>query len=493
MASESEQAKQKVRAGIAAFKAGNRSAARSNLQLALSVDAQNTTALLWLAYLSDSFDERTSLFNKILAIDPENDRAQKGLTWAETQRVGDAPSFFSDETSPVTPVPQKKRNLWPIVIVLALVVALLLTAIVMARGGRNPVQSSTAQKSNTIVMVVETFTPTSAPIATDTEIAIEATQPLPSSTATDKPDPTATGTASALPTATETSIPPTEAAAKVSLPASTATATSVQPTATKTAVPPTVTATSIPPTLTATHTQMPPTATSILPTATSIPPSATSIPPTETPIPSTATSIPSTATPTETTPLPSNTATATPILPTEVTTQTPAPTATATLVAPTETATLVVPSPTPVPTALPSPTPIHATQKWIEVDLSDQTVVAWEGNVPVMNFIVSTGLPGTPTVVGSFHIYQKLVSTRMVGPGYDLPNVPHTMYFYLGYALHGAYWHNNFGHPTSHGCVNLALPDAERLFNWADPVVPAGAWSVYATADNPGSLVVVHY
>jgi lipoprotein-anchoring transpeptidase ErfK/SrfK len=155
---------------------------------------------------------------------------------------------------------------------------------------------------------------------------------------------------------------------------------------------------------------------------------------------------------------------------------------------------MVVPSPTPVPpTPVPSPTPIYATQKWIEVDLSDQSLVAWEGNVPVMWMTVSTGLPGTPTVVGSFHIYQKLVSTRMVGPGYDLPNVPHTMYFYLGYALHGAYWHNNFGHPMSHGCVNLSLPDAERLFNWATPVLPAGAWSVYATASNPGSLVVVHY
>lgn len=110
-----------------------------------------------------------------------------------------------------------------------------------------------------------------------------------------------------------------------------------------------------------------------------------------------------------------------------------------------------------------------------------------------MHFIVSTGLPGTPTVVGKFHIYQKLVSTRMVGPGYDLPNVPHTMYFYGGYALHGAYWHNNFGHPMSHGCVNLALPDAEQLFNWATPVLPDGAWYVNATADNPGTLVVVHY
>jgi lipoprotein-anchoring transpeptidase ErfK/SrfK len=55
----------------------------------------------------------------------------------------------------------------------------------------------------------------------------------------------------------------------------------------------------------------------------------------------------------------------------------------------------------------------------------------------------------------------------MSGPGYNLPNVPYTMYFYRGYAIHGTYWHNNFGSPMSHGCVNLATPDAQWLYNWA--------------------------
>ena len=483
MAIENGPAKQKIKAGIAAFKAGNRSSARSNLQSALQIDPQNITALLWLAYLSENFDERTAFLEKVLAIDPKNERAQKGLVWAKSQRKGDAPSFFSDKTSPVAPIPKKRRKLLPLIIILLVLAALLLTTLVIARVGmgKNSSQSSDAPKSNLIVMVVRTFTPV-PPIATAVEIAIDTATPLPLSAAMDTASPTATEVPSKTPsstptnTATASPVPPTAIPSKTPLPLPPATATPlpVQSTIAPTQTPlPTSTATSIPTPVppTATQTQSPPTATNIA-TATSVSPTET---PTQEPL----------STPTDTV---SVTPTSTPILPIEVSTQTPVPTDTATPGVPTDTPT-VAPSPTP----LPSPTPIYATQKWIEVDLSDQTLVAWEGNVPVMHFIVSTGLPGTPTVVGSFHIYQKLVSTRMVGPGYDLPNVPHTMYFYLGYALHGAYWHNNFGHPMSHGCVNLSLPDAERLFNWATPVLPAGAWSVYATANNPGSLVVVHY
>jgi lipoprotein-anchoring transpeptidase ErfK/SrfK len=80
-------------------------------------------------------------------------------------------------------------------------------------------------------------------------------------------------------------------------------------------------------------------------------------------------------------------------------------------------------------------------------------------------------------VVGRFRIQTKLRSTRMSGPGYNLPNVPYTMYFYRGYAIHGTYWHNNFGHPMSHGCVNMRTGDAAWVYNWA-PV---------------GTTVVTHY
>lgn len=131
-------------------------------------------------------------------------------------------------------------------------------------------------------------------------------------------------------------------------------------------------------------------------------------------------------------------------------------------------------------------------EKWIEVDVTRQIVVAWEGDTPVMAFLSSTGLPGTPTVLGQYHIYWKLESALMTGPGYYLPEVPYTMYFYNGYGLHGAYWHDSFGQPMSHGCVNLRNDNAKKLFEWADPVVPEGQTEVTSSADNPGTLVVVH-
>ena len=105
--------------------------------------------------------------------------------------------------------------------------------------------------------------------------------------------------------------------------------------------------------------------------------------------------------------------------------------------------------------------------RWIDIDLSQQRLTAFEGDTAVYSMLMSAGLPNTPTVTGQFRIQTKLVSTRMRGPGYDLPNVPYTMYFYRGYAIHGTYWHNNFGHPMSHGCVNLRTADAAWLFDWA--------------------------
>ncbi|MEW5957882.1 MAG: L,D-transpeptidase [Chloroflexota bacterium] len=137
--------------------------------------------------------------------------------------------------------------------------------------------------------------------------------------------------------------------------------------------------------------------------------------------------------------------------------------------------------------------PAYPGEKWIEVNLTAQQVIAWEGDQPVFSFMASTGLPNTPTVVGEFHIYWKLASTLMAGPGYYLPEVPYTMYFYGSYALHGTYWHNNFGQPMSHGCVNLATGNAQKLFDWADPVIPVDQTQVVAGADNAGTLVVVHY
>jgi lipoprotein-anchoring transpeptidase ErfK/SrfK len=105
--------------------------------------------------------------------------------------------------------------------------------------------------------------------------------------------------------------------------------------------------------------------------------------------------------------------------------------------------------------------------KWIEVDLSSQRVYARQGNSVVRKMVVSTGTSRYPTPVGRFRIYAKYRSVTMSGPGYHLPGVPHTMFFYRGYALHGTYWHNNFGRRMSHGCINLKRGDAKWLYNWA--------------------------
>jgi lipoprotein-anchoring transpeptidase ErfK/SrfK len=136
--------------------------------------------------------------------------------------------------------------------------------------------------------------------------------------------------------------------------------------------------------------------------------------------------------------------------------------------------------------------PAYPGEKWIEVNVTTQRVIAWEGDKPVMSFVASTGLPNTPTVLGTFNIYWKLKSTLMVGPNYYLPEVPYTMYFYGGYSLHGTYWHDNFGQPMSHGCVNLKTEEAKQLFEWAGPLVPPSQTEITSTANNPGTLVVVH-
>jgi hypothetical protein len=143
--------------------------------------------------------------------------------------------------------------------------------------------------------------------------------------------------------------------------------------------------------------------------------------------------------------------------------------------------------------------------KRIEVDLTQQKVYAYEGNIKVMEFIVSTG-KWWPTPTGEFTIWTKVRSQRMEGGNpawgtyYNLPNVPFVMFFYnsevnkmRGFSFHGAYWHNNFGHPMSHGCVNMKIPDAQALYDWATPVVTnPKAWSTLASAENQGTRVLIY-
>jgi len=113
-----------------------------------------------------------------------------------------------------------------------------------------------------------------------------------------------------------------------------------------------------------------------------------------------------------------------------------------------------------------------ARRKGIVVRLGAQEVDAFEDGRLLRTLVASTGLPQTPTVQGEFKIYHKLAAQTMAGPDYYLPNVPWVMYFYQGYGLHGTYWHNNFGQPMSHGCVNLRTPDARWLYEWAEIGTP---------------------
>lgn len=116
--------------------------------------------------------------------------------------------------------------------------------------------------------------------------------------------------------------------------------------------------------------------------------------------------------------------------------------------------------------------PTVTTGKQIVVDLSDQKTYAYENGNLLRSVTVSTGLANTPTVQGDYKIYLKYDAQLMSGPGYYLPGVPWVMYFYKGYSLHGTYWHNNFGQPMSHGCVNMPTPEAAWFYQWAEMGTP---------------------
>ena len=103
----------------------------------------------------------------------------------------------------------------------------------------------------------------------------------------------------------------------------------------------------------------------------------------------------------------------------------------------------------------------------IVVDVSDSTIYAYEDGELVHSVLASLGTAATPTVQGSFNVYTKYDAQTMSGPGYYLPDVPWVMYFYGGYAIHGTYWHENWGTPMSHGCVNLPPEEAKWFYEFA--------------------------
>ena len=111
-------------------------------------------------------------------------------------------------------------------------------------------------------------------------------------------------------------------------------------------------------------------------------------------------------------------------------------------------------------------------QRWIEINLSTQRLIAWQGATPLYAVLVSTGKASSPTRPGVFAIQSQHRYSRMTGQDYDVPNVPYTMYYSGNYAIHGAYWHHRFGTPVSHGCVNVAVNHARWLFNWASIGTP---------------------
>jgi lipoprotein-anchoring transpeptidase ErfK/SrfK len=134
---------------------------------------------------------------------------------------------------------------------------------------------------------------------------------------------------------------------------------------------------------------------------------------------------------------------------------------------------LFIPPPTPTPAPSVNVNPVAATgEKWIEINLSSQYLIAWQGSTPVAESYVSTGRPGFDTPPGTYSILYKLESEHMEGvlggEYYNVPDVPWVMYFTsVGHAIHGAYWHSNFGAVMSHGCVNLPLDFAAWLYGWS--------------------------
>lgn len=145
------------------------------------------------------------------------------------------------------------------------------------------------------------------------------------------------------------------------------------------------------------------------------------------------------------------------------------------------------------------PTGVSADERWIAVDLAQQTLSAYEGDRMVFATLVSTGRPPWFTPKGLNRVWIKLQTGDMQGgivergDYYALQDVPWIMYFNKDVGLHAAYWHDRFGYPSSHGCVNLSPLDAKWLFDWATPQLPfPDTRYVYASQNNPGTWVYVY-
>lgn len=155
---------------------------------------------------------------------------------------------------------------------------------------------------------------------------------------------------------------------------------------------------------------------------------------------------------------------------------------------------------TPTPTT--PPDGVGVNERWIDVELATQTLVAFEGSKPVYATVVSTGRAPGSTPRGVHRVWVKLRSSTMSNADdaqdagvdaatYSIEDVPWVQYFSNGVALHGAFWHKRFGNVTSHGCVNLAPLDAMALFDWTLPRLPRGWDASFPTVAEPATVVRV--
>jgi lipoprotein-anchoring transpeptidase ErfK/SrfK len=151
------------------------------------------------------------------------------------------------------------------------------------------------------------------------------------------------------------------------------------------------------------------------------------------------------------------------------------------------------------------PPEVGESETWIDVDLGQQTLIAYEGLRPVFATLIASGRIRDPedplqthdTPTGIWRIASKYVTHTMDGDHavdgpYSIEDVPYVMYFFLAFALHSAFWHDGFGRPRSHGCVNMSPSDARWLFGWAHPHLPVGWHSVFPSEAEPGTWVYVH-
>jgi hypothetical protein len=153
----------------------------------------------------------------------------------------------------------------------------------------------------------------------------------------------------------------------------------------------------------------------------------------------------------------------------------------------------------------PPPLDLQRGERWVDINVTEQTLVVFEGTKAVYATLISTGKSHPKkekdhsTPLGEWRIREKHITTKMDGDGtaagdlpYSIEDVPYVMYYHKSYALHGAFWHNDFGNKRSHGCVNLAPLDAKWVFFFTDPPVPHGVHGVWPSESVPGSRVVAH-